>query len=32
MSEGFRNIYLHHQVLYKEPDDVNICYEKLRSF
>ena len=31
MSEAFHKIYLHHQAL-KEPDDVNIFYEKLRSF
>ena len=32
MSEAFRKIYLHHQALYKELDDVNIFYEKLHSF
>ena len=42
MSEAFRKICLHHQALYetkepddkphKEPDDVNIFYEKLHSF
>ena len=32
MSEAFRKIYLHRQALYKEPGDVNIFYEKLRSF
>ena len=31
MSEAFRKIYLHHQALLKDSDDVNIFYEKLRS-
>ena len=31
MSEVFRKIYLHHQALLKDSDDVNIFYEKLRS-
>ena len=32
MSEAFRKISLHHQALYKEPNDVKMFYEKLRSF
>ena len=32
MNEAFRKIYLQHQALYKEPDDVHIFYKKHRSF
>ena len=32
MSEAFREISLHHQALYKDPNDVKMFYEKLRSF